>query len=103
MNMTNSETHVRQLARLARLSISDEEEERYTKQLADILAYVSRLQEVQTTAPAVLSESLGQPSPWRTGKEGHACPPELRTALLEAFPHREGDVLQVQAVFTKRV
>ncbi|MEA1963934.1 MAG: Asp-tRNA(Asn)/Glu-tRNA(Gln) amidotransferase subunit GatC [Candidatus Aerophobetes bacterium] len=38
----------RYIAHLARLKLSEEEEEKFTKQLSDILAYVDKLKEVNT-------------------------------------------------------
>lgn len=43
------EKTVRQVAHLARLKIDDQELARYTRQLADVLDYIRRLNEVDTT------------------------------------------------------
>jgi len=51
-NQTNKgidEQTVRHVAHLARLQIDDEEVARYTRQLADVLDYIRRLNEVDTT------------------------------------------------------
>ena len=48
MKETITKEQTRYIAHLARLKLSEEEEEKFTKQLRDILAYVDKLKEVDT-------------------------------------------------------
>lgn len=56
--MSIQRQQVEHIAELARLALSDDELDRYAEQLADILAYITQLDDVDTTAvpptPAVL-------------------------------------------------
>lgn len=94
-------THVQHLAKLTRLSLPEGEASSYVHDLGAILGYVRKLTEIDTdgvpeTAHAdagvnVLCEDDAQP-----------CDPDLRRRLIAAFPRRNGDLLEVQAVFENR-
>lgn len=47
--MAISETHVRHVAKLARLKLTDEQITQFARQLGDILAYVEKLDALDTT------------------------------------------------------
>lgn len=100
--MENTQENTAHLARLARLSLTDEELALYTTQIADILTYVSKLQEVETAEPSKWTDSLGTPVSRRVDEQD-SCSSEVRRNLIDAFPSKEGDLLSVQAVFTNRV
>ncbi len=100
--MENTQENTAHLARLARLSLSDEELVLYASQIGDILTYVSKLQEVETAEPSKWTDSLGNPADRRVDEQ-NSCSPEDRRTLIDAFPNKEGDLLSVQAVFTNRI
>jgi aspartyl-tRNA(Asn)/glutamyl-tRNA(Gln) amidotransferase subunit C len=56
---------VRHIARLARLLLSPEEEERYADQLSAILDYAARLSSIDTSAISPTATVLPFPSPLR--------------------------------------
>ncbi|KKR98222.1 MAG: Aspartyl/glutamyl-tRNA(Asn/Gln) amidotransferase subunit C [Candidatus Uhrbacteria bacterium GW2011_GWF2_41_16] len=99
MSLTIEEVH--HIARLARLQITEEEAERYRVQIGSILEYVAKLQSLDTEGVPELAHGSGLSNVWRTD-EVTSSDKINRASFLEAFPHREGDLLQVQAVFEER-
>src|SRR3989338_4487492 len=89
---------VQHLAYLARLELSPEELAKIEPQLKDILAFIDKLQEVDTSSvsPAVYMNDLK--NVFRED-EGNACDADTRARLIAAFPERVGDLLKVQGVF----
>ncbi len=84
------------IATLARLALSDEEKERYREQLSDILDYVAKLQELDTSDIPPTSSVLSEASPLRAD-EPH---PGLSTeALLANASAREDDQFKIPPVF----
>nr|ALS89609.1 gatC: aspartyl/glutamyl-tRNA(Asn/Gln) amidotransferase, C [uncultured bacterium] len=64
-----SEADVRRIAELARLELSAEEVELFSKQLTDILAYADALQQADTTGIAPTSHPLAATGVWRADEE----------------------------------
>ena len=60
-----NERLTRQVARLSRLELTDEEVSTYTRQLGDILKYVDQLQEVDVTSVEPLTHPLDLSAPMR--------------------------------------
>ncbi len=96
-----TDEEIRHIAKLARLSISDKDVPLYREQLASILTYVSQLQLVDTTGVPELAHASGLVNMWRED-EPEACSEATRRAAIDAFVRRQGDLLQVQAVFEDR-
>ena len=67
---------VRHIARLARLRLSPEEEQRYAEQLSAILDYAARLSSIDTSAVSPTATVLPCPAPLR--------PDEIRPSLDRA-------------------
>ena len=57
---TLTQTQVRHIAKLARLTLSDAEVEKYAKELTSILQYVDMLAEVDTTNVKPTAQVTGQ-------------------------------------------
>ena len=90
---------IARLAKLAAIDVSPQDAPKYAAQIAEILAYVQRLQAVDT--------SLVQD--FDTSKD--ALPPdvdvpmhdmEVRERIIQQFPERVGDMLRVPSVFAHR-
>ena len=97
--MSASLEDVRHMAKLAQLSLTDAEAERYAQELSAILAYVDRLQQVDTAQEqegAVFSEAL-PPDRDFARHDG-----EMRERIIQNFPDRLGDLLRVPGVFANR-
>ncbi len=67
---------VEYVARLARLSLSDEEKEEFTTQLDDILTYMDKLNEVDTTGVEPTSHVISIKNVLRDDNVRESPPPE---------------------------
>lgn len=86
------------IALLARLELSDEENSRYAEQLSSILAYVGKLQEVDTSKIRIrLDEGITN-----RYRDDQVEPVDAKTrdALLAQAPERSDDLYQVKGVFS---
>ena len=86
---------VRAIARLARLQLTAEEEERFASQLSDVLDYAARLREVDTSEIPPTASVLPMSAPLRPD-EVRPCPP--RDQLLANAPDSEGGLFRVPRV-----
>jgi len=85
--MSLSLDQVRQIARLARLKLSPEQEELYAKQLSDILAYMDKLNELDTSQVEPMYSPCPKTNAWREDKV-QATSPERKT--LDNAPETDG-------------
>ena len=85
---------VLKLARLARLSLSDEEVKKYTEELAEILGYVEMLSKVDTTGLQPTNQVTGLYNVFRPDVvvEYQAKPDKL----LALLPTRKDDYIKVK-------
>lgn len=90
--MTVSPEDVRHIARLARLELTDEEVERFRRELSTILAYVEKLEELEAASAA---EPAGPDQPLRA--DALAPWPDV-TPLQEAAPDFEAGFFRVPRV-----
>ncbi|WP_121970354.1 Asp-tRNA(Asn)/Glu-tRNA(Gln) amidotransferase subunit GatC [Leptolyngbya sp. BC1307] len=86
---------VRKVAKLARLELSDVEEQQFTSQLSSILEYVQQLDELDTesvppTTRAIEVSNITRPDQLETFTE--------REAILDSAPDREGDFFKVPKI-----
>jgi aspartyl-tRNA(Asn)/glutamyl-tRNA(Gln) amidotransferase subunit C len=98
--MAITKKDVEHVARLARLALADEEKERYTSQLAQILRYVEKLGQLNTDDVPPTSHVLPLSNVWR---EDRAEPSTAETLgspdeLLANAPEREGPLFKVKKV-----
>ncbi len=94
-----TKAQIEHLADLARLELSEDEKERYARELSGILEFVAQLKEVDTEGVAPTSQV--------TGLTGHeradvvdSCDAATRERLLAAAPRRERDHISVPPVFS---
>lgn len=89
-------TTVRGIAALARLQVEPAEEERYVRELQEILSYVEQLQALDVEGIEPTSTVVaGEPPPLRADEE-RAC--DLHDEALAEAPDREGDYFRVPRV-----
>jgi len=86
---------VRHVARLARLSLSPSEEERYARQLGDILTYAEQLTELDTSSIAPTAHAADIPNPLRDDEVHPSLPPEVAVA---SAPARDGTSVAVPKI-----
>lgn len=89
--MALSREEVLHVAELARLSLGPEEVELFTRQLNDILAYVEKLQELDTTGVVPLAHVIPVFNAFREDEVREGLP--LDEALENAPAREEGNFL----------
>jgi len=88
---------INRLATLAKLQLTDDEKTMLERQLPDILEYVSKLQEVDTTgvdAKAYLTDAVNV-----LREDVVTSTREERDAVVAAFPKQVGGAMEVPGVF----
>jgi aspartyl-tRNA synthetase len=86
---------VRHVAKLARLTVSEEDVEEYAKDLNAILDYVEKLAELDTEDVPATSHVLKIRNVWRDDRPGK---PSTARLILENAPERERDFFQVPKI-----
>jgi len=89
-----------QIAKLARLELSEEEKDKYAEQLSVVLDYIEMLNEVDTEGVEETCQVTGLQDVVREDQECGTTSEE-REKLLDLFPERVGDLLKVRGVFTQ--
>jgi aspartyl-tRNA(Asn)/glutamyl-tRNA(Gln) amidotransferase subunit C len=94
--MKLSRQEVEKIARLARLSLSDEEIEQYRSQLSEVLTYVDQLNELDINDVPTTAQVTGQTNVLADDvvQDGGD-----RQKLLKNAPATDGDSIKVKAVF----
>ena len=95
MNLSNDE--VKRIAKLARLKLTDEETEKFSKQLSDILSHAKMLEEVDTDNVEPIAQITGLESvSFEDNEKG--C--EFTDELLKQTPQSVQDnMIKVKNVF----
>lgn len=96
--MKISKEEVEHVAKLARLKLTPEEVEKYQGQLGSILEYVEKLNELDVKSVPEMQHAGTAANVFRDD-EVEASDQDTRQRIIEAFPQKEGDLLEVQAVF----
>lgn len=98
--MAITKEDVEHVARLARLSLTEEEKERYTAQLGQILGYVEKLGTLNTDSVPPTSHVLPMANVWREDKAETSTSQTLGSPedLLSNAPEREGPFFKVKKV-----
>jgi aspartyl-tRNA(Asn)/glutamyl-tRNA(Gln) amidotransferase subunit C len=89
---------VQHIAKLARLGISEEESEKFAKQLSDIFAYIEKLNEINTDDVEPTSQVTGLTNVSREDKVQRVCEKSELLACSE-LPV-EKDQIRVKPVIT---
>jgi len=90
-----SKEEVAYVANLARLSFSGEETEKFTSQLNDILLYMDKLNEADTTGVEPVTHAIAQKNAFRSDTVGVSLPIE---AALANAPAARGGCFEVPKV-----
>jgi len=86
---------VEHVALLARLELTEEEKEMYTKQLGDILGYFQSLAELDTEGVPPTAHVLPLQNVFREDLVGHHLTPD---EVLANCPEREGNFFKVPKI-----
>lgn len=93
--MSLTKKDVEYVARLARLALSEEEKEKFTGQLAKILEYMDKLNELDVKDVPPLSHPLPLKNVWR---EDEAIPQDLKDEILANAPESWNEFFKVKKV-----
>jgi aspartyl-tRNA(Asn)/glutamyl-tRNA(Gln) amidotransferase subunit C len=91
-----SRDQVQHIARLARVGLSEEDIERFSQQLSEILDYFERLRQVDTEDVPPTAHTLPLHNVWREVDE--PAPPLDKEEVLANAPVREGDYFRVKVI-----
>ena len=86
---------VEHVAKLARLELTEEEKELYTKQLGDVLKYVDQMNEVDTSNVKPMTQVIDFCNVMREDKVVQEIDKE---ALMSNAPEVEGDFFKVPKI-----
>ncbi len=86
---------VQHIAKLARLGLSEEDIERFRRQLSVILDYFEQLRQVDTEGVPPTAHTLAVHNVWREDEVGPSCD---REDVLANAPIRKGDYFRVSAI-----
>ncbi len=96
-----SNEQITHIAKLARLRVEPENVAKTAAELESILGYVTKLQELDTEGVPELAHGDWLSNVFREDVAVGSDQDE-RSRVIEAFPHKEGDLLEVPAVFQDR-
>lgn len=96
--MAISKEEVEKIALLARLGLTEEEKEIFSKQLSSILDYVEQLKEVKTDGVEPTAQVTGLENVYRED-EIEASDKDTRDKLLKQAPVTKDDLIKSKAVF----
>jgi len=93
-----SKSEVQKIASLARIEITDEEAEKYSKELSDILGFVEKLDEADTEGIEPIAHITGAKNVTREDKVVKYSE-ETKTNIINNFPEKKDRFNKVKAVF----
>lgn len=92
-----SKDEVKNIAKLARIGIDEDEIESYQKDLSDILDYFKELQKLKTDDVEPIGHITGKSNVFREDSRGEKAESE-REAILKNAPERKGNHIKVKSV-----
>ena len=95
--MTTNREEVKKVANLARLKITEAEEEAFTTQLNSILDYFDRLSELDTTDVPPTTRAIETSNITRADR---LSPFPDKEELLKAAPEQQGDFFRVPKIIS---
>ena len=86
---------VEHVAKLARLSLTDDEKEKFTHQLGDVLAHVEKMNEVDTTGVEPMNHPIDF---YNVTREDVKIYENTRDELMQNAPDVEGEFFKVPKI-----
>ncbi|MBU1131159.1 Asp-tRNA(Asn)/Glu-tRNA(Gln) amidotransferase subunit GatC [Patescibacteria group bacterium] len=98
MSITKKE--IEHLAKLARLELSDTEQEKFSKDISSILQYVNKLQELRIDQ-GLLNKSVIKPAASRLPREDRVIGmgSSEQQELIQQAPEKEDGLIKTEPVF----
>lgn len=100
--MKLSKEEIRHIADLARIQLSENEEEKYAAELSSVLDYIDILQGVDVENIAPTAQVTGLENVTREDIVIE-CDAKTREKIIEQFPERTGNLLKVRAIFKESI
>ncbi len=94
-----SKKEVEHIARLARIELSEDEKEKYEKDLSAILEFVEKLNEVDTSKVEPLTGGTDFKNIYREDRQVSKDLEKNQAKMIEAAPDREQRWIKVKKVF----
>ena len=96
--MTPDTIDIRYVAELARIALTDEEIERFSKELADLLGHVNALSELDTASVPATAQVVESRN---VAREDTVRPCLDREVVLGAAPQRQGAFFRVPRIIAE--
>ena len=93
-----SKSEVQKIASLARIEITDQEAEKYSKELSDILGFVEKLNEADTDGVEPIAHIIGAKNITREDKVVE-YDDDTKNNIINNFPEKKDRFDKVKAVF----
>ena len=94
-----SREEVEHIAKLARIGLSEEEKNKFQKELSVILDYFNLLKKVDVSKVKPTSHTVPSLESYGRGDKPEKENPERVKKLIDAAPEKEEDFIKVKAVF----
>ncbi len=94
---------IKHIAKLARIKLTEKEEEKFGKDLSSVLDFINRLNEVDTTGVEPAYQITGLVNSYRDDESG----PEfkateiLKKKLVDQAPQKENGFIKVKSILNK--
>ena len=88
---------IEHVAKLARIELSSEEKQKFTKDLGDILDYFEKLKRLETTGIEPTSQSIELKNIFRAD-EITGCPEDVQKNILANAPDGSGRFIKVNKI-----
>ncbi|HEY2476210.1 MAG TPA: Asp-tRNA(Asn)/Glu-tRNA(Gln) amidotransferase subunit GatC [Candidatus Cybelea sp.] len=96
--MTPDTIDIRYVAKLARIALTDEEIERFSKELGELLGHVNALAELDTASVPATAQVVESRN---VGREDTVRPCLDREVVLNAAPQRQGAFFRVPRIIAE--
>ncbi len=93
-----SKEEVKHIANLARIKLTGEEEEKFSKDLSSILDFVNQLNEVDTKDVKPIDQITGLDNVMREDENPQTASKEDRERLVGQAPSKKDNLVKVKAV-----
>ena len=99
--MPISKKDIKHIAGLARIHLSDKEEEQYTKELSAILDFIAMLKKVETNDIEPLYQTTGLTNIIRKDEIIYNLDQAKTNSIIDQFPERDSSFVKVGAIIEK--
>ena len=90
------------ISNLARIDLSDQDKEKYTKELSAILGFIDQLKEVNTEKGEPLYQTTGLTDVVRKDSNPYDIDQGKINSIIDKAPESEGNFFKVKAVLAKK-